>query len=95
MPTKKDFKLLKRIFKEELFNIQANHNVELELSGFDSDVKTVFVFEKETSNEPVTFEMLRNFESRIQSELGLKYQVGIMYTDISAWEAEQKSNLHP
>ena len=90
MATKKELRRLRQIYQEESTKILMNHDVVFRLLGLDSEIKIVFVEEDEHSPEEVTFEMLKDFETRFQKEISSRWRVGILYTDLEAANAADR-----
>ena len=89
MPSRQELDRLKQIFDEECLNIMLEYDISMELMGYDSDTRIVFVREGEDSLEKITFKILNDFKKRIQQEISPDWLIGIFYTDIAAANAHK------
>ena len=63
--------------------------MKFEFGHFDSGLRTVFLQELETSQIPVTYDMLKPLQGKIREKINKKWFISIFHTDLKAWEFAQ------
>tara|TARA_Y100000114_G_scaffold138819_1_gene142174 strand:+ start:643 stop:912 length:270 start_codon:yes stop_codon:yes gene_type:complete len=79
MAKKKLTDTLREIVEEEALHVYVNYDAECSYKKYNSDIKTIFVYESPTSNNKLQFYMLNELQSRLK-KINERFVVGIIYT---------------
>ena len=79
MAKKKLTHTLREIVEEEALHIYVNYDSECSFKKYNSDIKTIFVYESPSTNNKLQFYMLDQLQSRLQ-KINERFIVGIVYT---------------
>ena len=79
MAKKKLTDTLREIVEEEALHIYVNYDSECSFKKYNSDIKTIFVYESPSTNNKLQFYMLDQLQSRLQ-KINERFIVGIIYT---------------
>ena len=74
-------KLFEDIVAEAALDAVVLYNVKYEFHDYSSEVETIYVVEREDTQQPVEFHMLKDLEKKLKG-LNSRYQVGIIYEEV-------------
>jgi hypothetical protein len=80
-------KLFEDIVAEAALDAAVLYNVKYEFHDYSSEVQTVYVVEREDTQQSVEFFMLEELEKKLK-ELDPRYQVGIIYEEVPTEDQE-------
>ena len=76
----------KKICKNESDKLYLEYDVDFSFDHFDGGLRILFVRESNTSNNPVTYEILEDLDNDIKTKVNKKWNIGIIYEEVGLYE---------